>query len=430
MKENKIRSIMIIIIIIGILIRLMYIMYTPVTERQHDVDYIEDEGHLGYIYRIYETGKLPDTNSHQFYHPPLFHYIGAGWLRVTDFFNIDQEKAIEGIQILTATFSSLIMLVVYEINKEIKIKDIYKILILAMIAFHPTFIILAGSINNDVLVILFMFIMILYMIKWNKNPNIKNTIILALATGLGVMTKISAGIMAIPIMYTFIRQYIKECKENKKILNWKFINKMVIFGLISLPIGLWHPIRNLVLFNQQIGGVLVPPDWLDVSKYSLASRLSLVSVRELIQENYAALPGDYNIFAYIVKTSIFGEWSYENIDLFAMLFKFLNLSLIVISVILSIMCIVKNKKDNENNYFINLLAIIWIINILSYYGFNIQYPFICTMDFRYMVPTIYTGIALICIALEQFIRNEKIKTIIENLIIIFWVFSIVFFFLI
>ena len=78
-KDSKIntRNLAILIIAIGILIRAMYIVYTPITERQHDVYSINDEGHLGYIYRIYETSKLPDTNSVQFYHPPLFHYIGA-----------------------------------------------------------------------------------------------------------------------------------------------------------------------------------------------------------------------------------------------------------------------------------------------------------------------------------------------------------------
>lgn len=78
-KDSKVntKNLAIIIITIGILIRAMYIIYTPITERQHDVYSINDEGHLGYIYRIYETSKLPDTNSVQFYHPPLFHYIGA-----------------------------------------------------------------------------------------------------------------------------------------------------------------------------------------------------------------------------------------------------------------------------------------------------------------------------------------------------------------
>lgn len=429
-KKININKLMILIMIIGILIRAIYIIYTPVTERQHDVYSIENEGHLGYIYRIYETGKLPETNNIQFYHPPLFHYLGAGWLRVNSLFNISEEKAIEGLQIITAICSSLILLVVYKINKEIKIKDIYKVLIMGMMAFHPTFIILAGSINNDILMILLTFVIILYLIKWHKESSIKNTIVLALVTGLAVMTKVSAAIMAVPILYTFFDRYLREFKENKKILNWKFILKMILFGVISLPIGLWHPIRNLILFNQPLGGVLIPAQIYNVSNYSITSRFFSVSFTELIKEIYVVIPGDHNIFSYIVKSSIFGEWTYENIDILATLLKCVNLVLIIISVALSIMCMVKNNKKQENKYIIDLLAIIWIINLVSYYGFNLQYPYACTMDFRYLVPTIFTGVTLICIALDKFIKNDIIKEIIGCLIMVFCILSIAMFLLI
>ena len=231
----KYKDIVLIIMILGILIRVMYIIYTPITERQHDVYSINDQGHLGYIYTIYQTGKLPDTNSIQFYHPPLFHLIAAGWLKVNDLFNVGLDRSIEGIQIITAIFSSLIMLVAYRIVEKIEIRNIYKILIMAVMAFHPTFIILAGSINNDVLMILLSFYIILYLIKWNDDPNIKNTIILAIITGCAVMTKVSGAIMAVPIMYTFIKRIFEVYKVEKKNL-LRLFGKFLLFGVISLPL--------------------------------------------------------------------------------------------------------------------------------------------------------------------------------------------------
>ena len=283
------KDIVLIIMILGILIRAMYIIYTPITERQHDVYSINDQGHLGYIYTIYQTGKLPDTNSIQFYHPPLFHLIAAGWLKVNDVFNVSLDRSIEGIQIITAIFSSLIMLVAYRIVEKIEIKNIYKILIMAVMAFHPTFIILAGSINNDVLMILLSFYIILYLIKWNDNPNIKNTSVLAVITGCAVMTKVSGAIMAVPIMYTFIRKIFEIHKTEKdKLL--RLFGKILLFGVISLPLGLWHPIRNLVLFSQPIGGVLLPADGLYVGQYSLFERFLTISFKEMFGYTYCVIP--------------------------------------------------------------------------------------------------------------------------------------------
>lgn len=424
------KDIVLIIMILGILIRAMYIIYTPITERQHDVYSINDQGHLGYIYTIYQTGKLPDTNSIQFYHPPLFHLIAAGWLKVNDLFNVGLDRSIEGIQIITAIFSSLIMLVAYRIVEKIEIRNIYKILIMVVMAFHPTFIILAGSINNDVLMILLSFYIILYLIKWNDDPNIKNTIILAIITGCAVMTKVSGAIMAAPIMYTFIKRIFEVYKVEKKNL-LRLFGKFLLFGVISLPLGLWHPIRNLIMFNQKIGWVLLPAEGLYVGQYSIFERFLSISFKELFDYTYCAIPVDHNIFSYIVKTSILGEFTYNNgIDVYVSLFKIINLIIISITIICIFILLKKIKKISNNSFVTKILLITFFINIVSYYHFNIKYPYICTMDFRYIVPTIFTGIVTVCVVLDEFIKNDIIKELIEYMIILFCILSFTFFFII
>ncbi len=431
-KKLKInyKNIILIIMIVGILTRAMYIIYTPITERQHDVYGINDQGHLGYIYTIYQTGKLPETNSIQFYHPPLFHSIAAGWLKVNDVFNIGLDRSIEGIQIITAIFSSLIMLVVYRIVEEIEIKNIYKIFIIAVMAFHPTFIILAGSINNDILMILLSFYIILYLIKWNDNPNIKNTIILAVITGCSVMTKISGAIMAVPIMYTFIKKIIEIHRtENNKIL--LLFGKFMLFGIISLPLGLWHPIRNLILFNQPLGGVLLPSNRLYVGQYSTVQRFLSISFKELFGQVYCVIPDNHNVFAYIVKCSILGEFTYNNnINIYVTFFKFVNLLIILAIVLCTFILIGKYKRKDKNSFIIMILLITFFTNMISYYNFNVQYPYICTMDFRYIVPTIFTGIVTVCMVLNEYIKNNIIKEIIEYTITLFCILSFVLFFII
>lgn len=431
-KKQKInyKDIILIIMILGILIRAMYIIYTPITERQHDVYSINDQGHLGYIYTIYQTGKLPDTNSIQFYHPPLFHSIAAGWLRINDIFNVSLDRSLEGIQILTAVFSSLLMLVAYRILEKIEIKNIYKILIMAVMALHPTFIILAGSINNDILMILLSFYIILYLIKWNDQPNIKNTIILAIITGCTVMTKVSGAIMAVPIMYTFIKKIIEIWKtEKNKLL--ELFGKFMLFGIISLSLGLWHSIRNLILFNQKLGGVLLPSEAFNVKNYSIFERFLSISFKELFQEIYCTIPGDYNIFAYIIKCSILGEFTYSSsISIYVTLFKIINLIIVFISILFTFILIIKYKTKDKNGFIITIILITFFINIISYYQFNIKYPYLCTMDFRYIVPTIFTGILAICMVLDKFIKNNVLKEIIEYTITLFCILSFVFLFII
>lgn len=70
-KYNS-KSLIYLIIIIGVILRTMYIVYTPITTRQHDVESLYSNGHLKYIYTLYSEGHLPSTNEWQFYHPLFF----------------------------------------------------------------------------------------------------------------------------------------------------------------------------------------------------------------------------------------------------------------------------------------------------------------------------------------------------------------------
>ncbi|WP_294378395.1 hypothetical protein [uncultured Clostridium sp.] len=155
LEKINYKKIILAISIIGIILRIIYITYTPITKRQHDME--KGSGHLAYIETIYKTGKLPENNEWQFYQQPLHHVISAGWIKIAEIFGASLEVAEEGIQILTAIYSCVIIVISYFILKELGINDKLKLLVMTIIAVHPTFIILSGSINNDILTIMLTF---------------------------------------------------------------------------------------------------------------------------------------------------------------------------------------------------------------------------------------------------------------------------------
>ena len=65
----------------GVIIRVCYMLYTPITSRQHDTFNKANTGHEAYAWSIFSTGKLPTTNSYQFYHPPLNALIQANFMK-------------------------------------------------------------------------------------------------------------------------------------------------------------------------------------------------------------------------------------------------------------------------------------------------------------------------------------------------------------
>lgn len=420
-KEKRInhKKILLAIILIGMVLRTIYILYTPITERQHDME--EGYGHLAYIETIYQTGKLPTTNRWQFYQQPLHHIIAAGWIKVNELVGVDLETSKEGIQILTAIYSSMILLITYSILKEIGIKDKWKNLIMILVAVHPTFILLAGSINNDILLILLTFLGLLYLIKWHKNPNMKNTIILAIITAMIALTKISGTIIAIPILYIFIQRFLKDYTKEKNLKTIKRYGlKFGIFGIISLGLGLSYSMRNLVEFGQSIFYVPLPGSGLYCGNRSLFSRFSPFSSEW--KTIFCTPFEDGNVIVYLVKSSLFGEYHLENEvgKVISSLLLIVNIAVIFMSLVTLIRLWSKKNKS----VLLNLFLLFWGIEMMMYLYSNLSMPYGCTMDFRYIVPTILFGGLFI-------VEDEKNQTklyekIVNITTIIFAILSILF----
>ena len=422
MKHTDNKKIIILIILVGILLRLIYVIYTPITIRQHDME--ENVGHLAYIETIYKTGKLPEVNTWQFYQQPLHHIVAAIFLKIITSLGVNLSVAEECLQFLTLIYSSLILIITYFILKEIEIEDILKILIITVIAVHPSLILLSGSINNDILMTMFIFLDILYLIKWYKKSSIKNTIILAIYVALGALTKISSTIIAIPIIYIFINKFFEEYfnkeKAKKEVIK-EYLLKFIIFGTISLSLGLSFSIRNMVKFNQSIFYVPTPGKLTYCGDRKLLERLNIFSKEW--SNVFCDVRNDCNIFAYLIKCSLFGEFKInilKNLIIERMLI-IVNIVLILISLI-SLVNIICNKE--KRTIIINMLIIFYFTEILMFLYGCFSMPYACTMDFRYIIPTIFLGMIFITQNLK-FEQKKQLNSI-TCVIIIFTILSIIF----
>ncbi len=234
----------------GFTLRLAYILYTPVVAQQNGMGNFENlSGHASYIQTVYSSYALPkiDLNAVlQFYQPPLHYILSAVWIKFLVFFGVDYYGAVECVQILTMFYSSICMILSYKIFKAIKLTGAGLVLSSFLVAFHPTFITMSGSITNDALATAFLLGIILCILKWFRRPRYTNIIQVALTLGLGMATKRSVAIMIIPIIIALILVLYKHKKHFSKL-----ICQYLIF-IISFPLGLFYSIRNLILYKLPI----------------------------------------------------------------------------------------------------------------------------------------------------------------------------------
>lgn len=400
---------------LGFLMRFAYIMTIDIHHKQHDVGSIEDmNGHLGYIgYIVYNLG-LPDIDVrtvYQYYHPPLHHIIAALWVRLQNALGIPQEYVWENIQILTLFYSCCCMILCYKIFKQLGLKGNPLVAAMAIIAFNPTFYILSGSINNDILSITFILGAILNTLYWYKSRSFGRIMCISLCVGFGMMTKLSVWMVAPAIAFVFIYVFFKDIRNFKK-----YIAQFAAFLAVCVPLALWWGIRNAVTYQvpityvpmlsetsqQYIGDISVTKRLFDFSPYQLAK----------VGDQFLFYEGEYNEFNPLIalfKTSAFDE-------LFTSVYypqvngwdKLLFWTVVLVGIVGFAAMIYTFIKDKSMELVHKIFfGVIYAVFFVSYYIFCIQFPHVCTENIRYAVPLIVTGAFFFGKALQLLSEKQK-----------------------
>lgn len=406
-----------------------YILYTPYWARQHDsrsfVDY-QYGGHFGYIGYIFFNNHLPIGSPKDywcFYNPPLFYIISTIFMKIQTFYGLTIESGLEGLQIISVLYTIIFDIYVYRILKELNITRTIKSLLL-FVSLSPAIVIMSGSLNNDILSIMLSTMAIFYSIKWYKSDSLKDLIKIAFAISLAIMTKISSALIAVAIAFVFL---VKVINNKKDIV--KYIKYFSLFALISLPIGLWFPIKNLIIYNIPITYVQSVDEDNDanISKYSVLERFFTISDGHLdtINIDMSKENPEYNLFITTLKSFIVDEYIDCTNDILRVSVPLIFYSSILIAIlfIINLIYILKNYKEINNKWILFFLLLL-ILEIVSYIKFCFDYPFTFTMNFRYIVPTLISYSTITGLACE---KSKKLFLFNSTVIDVFLTLSVLIF---
>lgn len=407
----------------GILMRLFYIYYTNYTTRQHDVWKLGGgDGHLGYMeFFLNHPWSLPEINIQaitQFYQPPLHYILAAGFVRINVWMGVGYEQAFENVQFLTFFYSIALMVVCYRILVEVGLKDRPFLYSYAIICFHPTLLILSGSINNDLLALLFTSLAILSIIRWYKNPKDANMIKAGLMVALANLSKGSA-LLIIPA-FLFLGCY-KVWKENDKL--WIYVRQAFTFAGLTL-IGMSWMIWNYIRYQMPFDFVPHPPadSGMSTASYSFVQRIFDVGGPKFLSvyENLREPNMDYNIPLAICKNSMFGEFvlTSEKDFLYYASWVLLAANIILCILAFGLMWYLLFRKSNSAFGIIKHFLVIYYITVMVLYlKFCFEYPETCTMDYRYIPVTMIIGSIFIGKGLEYFESHNQHRNQIYGILI-------------
>lgn len=414
-------------------VKLYYVYMSSCYTRQHDVHSFGNEsGHAGYMEYLLFNHKLPDFDVRevwQYCHPPLHHIISAFWLYLNEeLLGVGHNPARESLQTLTLFYSMCIVITAYRIFRQFKLKGAAIYIPTVIVAFHPAFIMFSGSINNDVLSVAFMMGAFLCTVRWYREQKFSDLMKIALCVGLGMMTKLAAALVAPPIALVFLIVFIKKTKEQGSLTALKMIRDFAVFGAVCAPLGLWFEIKNYIKFKVPIMYVQeMPKNVMQyIGKQDFIRRVTDFSSKQfespfeqwLSRTEDGTLVGynEYNPLVALLKNSLFGEYINESNYGLAILPEssficrlFFWTGVVVAAVCLFLMIFNISNKCGLTAAEKTLFGSFYLILMANFYKMSHDYPFTCTMNFRYITPTVFIGAFFLGITLKN-ISADGTKT--------------------
>ena len=428
-----------IIMLLGIVLRLIVVLLSDPRVSNHDVSKVGSYGHLDYAIYIFKNFKLAPYNTYEFAQPPLNAILQALVMKVVSLcgnFGTRYMKLFEYTKVLNFAYSVITLYFIYKILNELEFAKKIKNFVLLVFAIYPGYLAMATQFNNDGISNMFFFISLYLSIRWCKQKDLKTIILLALSIGFGMLSKISVGLIAFitgPMMIVIWLRSIIETSSRAKSVGISATStdsvrascaspsitvQLVIFALIVFPLGLSYAIRNYVLFNQKFVEIfeIAKNGPLDMRQYSFTiyDRFLSFPIERLFGDKngfvdksmdyylsymrYGANTRvyhqllEYNIWIDLIKTATFDEYNfgYGSIYIACVTVYVLNIVFFFagfISIIINIVKLIKNKAKSVYNNILNARIIsimLFVIAMLSYIGFNYNYPYSCNSNFRYI----------------------------------------------
>ena len=393
------------------LLRLFYVYYTPVWRRQHDViDFGAGEGQAAFIEYFYNGHLLLDFDPREkwgFFQPPLHHMLSACWIHLQEAVGIGYKAACENVQLLTFIYSLVALYFSYLIFRYFDLRGAGLITAFTISAMHPGFILMSGSINNDMLAAMLTIMTIYFGLKWKDDPSWRYTLILALTIGLGMMSKLSSALVVPAIAMVYIVVWIQgglySFADNMK--------KFVVFMFICAPLALWTPVRNYILFGVPLN---YTPEVGESINSSLLARIFDIRTRIPYVARISNGDGydEFNMLLGMMKTSLFGDENFAHavaeaghsgfgasmITAFGWLLL-ISGTLLALFALFATARVLFSKKYIPSSLTRAYIGVIYLVSLLMYASFMINAAYYSSMDFRYVlylipIEALMTGLCI------------------------------------
>ena len=422
----------VIVILLGLLLHLLYLSYTPYNVRMHDV--MDYGGHLDYVKYVATNWRLPVPNrGWEYFQPPLYYISAAIVYKIANNLAINQFFAL---QVLSFVYFTVFLIFGVLILRMLCQKKWMLLICTALLAFWPAGVIHAVRIGNDVPYYTLSVIGIYFLLRWLVDKKGKYFYLAALFVALTITTKLNGLILVSLFVCVCLLQLFRKVRtavSNGKLKNFsakpftithvlqfiglylktpEYVRKALFFIIIialALYISLFRSIS--IALHDHHYSILDPnasSDSIDLKVNNSLCNLFCFDLNTYVNrpftDPWSDEGGRQYLWNYFLKSMLFGEFSFPSMagQFLARLLSLLLLLIIASSFIGIVSSIRKLTVPN-------LIMLLWLFFLLlSFLYFRYTNPFAPNQDLRYIFPIIIPLIYFFLTGIEFFIKRKLI----------------------
>jgi hypothetical protein len=418
----------VIIILLGLLLHILYLSYTPYTVRTYDVT--EYGGHFDYIKYIATNWRLPAPNSGwETHHPPLYYISAAIIYKIATILSIDSFIAL---QVLSLAYFTVFLIVGVLILRMLCQNKWMLLTGTALLISWPSGVIHAIRINNDIPYYMLSAISVYFLLRWLADKESKYFYLATLFVALTITTKLDGLILVglvicggLLLLFRQVRTAISSGQLNngtdrpfaithllhlylKKPEIADYRRKTLFFTgiiILALYISLFRSI-SVALQNHHYDLLISNVSQIDPTLTVDNSLCNYVCFDMNIYENQPFTDtrkdaeGRQYFFNFFLKSMLFGEYKFS-FPYAPLLAEVLSLLLLQMIPFLFIGIGASMRKITSSH----AMMLLWIV--LSFFALiyvRYRYPFSSFQDFRYIYPAIIPFVYFYMKGIEFFIK--------------------------
>ncbi len=387
------RALLIGAVIVGIVLRILYVAATPYNVRTSLTD---TKGHLQYIHYLADHHTIPPASlgweTHQ---APLYYVFGAVWASL----GLSDDAITLGLQGLalvctmaTVLLGAWISTLLFPKPNQAWLAGLFTL----AIAVFPGLIELASRINNDVLYTPLSFLCFGLLLQWWEAPSRERWMALGFCLSVLMLTKTSGALLVTAAFSCLILHRRIPLRERGI--------QLLLGGLIlGACVGWYHGIRlhqtygigNLNLLSPDTSGLnrrLLVGNQLD--HYFHFSPLDTV-LKAYVSPWDATTDREY-LWEYLYRSAYFGEYTFGDV-LFPLAQGILITGYLVLLLAAAGAVTLGLKKDRR----LIVFGAVFVLQAAGLTAYRFLHPFACNQDFRFIPIIIAPLFACALLGLEH-----------------------------